>query len=71
MTKIEYEQSKQYKKVKNMPIRMCKKIGMTVEFSGYCEFAEECINDININCTQCTPAIIRAGIKAIKEYNQA
>ena len=49
--------------------RICKKVGIAVEFvGGYCELAEECANDTTIKCGQCSPAKIKAGNKLIKIY---
>jgi len=42
---------------------------MKVEFiSGYCELAEECAQNPNIKCGQCSPDKIIAGNIAIKKY---
>lgn len=52
-----------------MTIRNCKKVEMKVEFiSGYCELAEECAQNPNIKCGQCSPDKIIAGNIAIKKY---
>lgn len=52
-----------------MAIKMCKKVGIEVEFiGGYCELAEECAEDSTIECGQCSPAKLKAGNKLIKNY---